>query len=218
MIRRASVVMLTVRVAGQSKPMLRFRRQTRAQFKPSHHPKCSVGPARMRLGDNLGEYFLHAIEHEQCQSKNKGVLRYSSSGLRQRAQTVMHRQPLFNQAHPCSVAALKSMFPLLTAKRSCQWPRSTGTRYSATLLQGSRAFGKHRQPSCVEPCLICETYPRRCQKKACRGSRRTLRCRVATAMRRVYTGLVRSTSHHENLTCVVYRLRFDEHCPGSHRG
>src|SRR5262245_54714153 len=25
--------------------MPRLRRQTRAQFKPSHHPKCSVGPA-----------------------------------------------------------------------------------------------------------------------------------------------------------------------------
>ena len=44
MIRRVTVIMLTARADGQSKPIPRFRRQTRAQFKPSHHPKCSVGP------------------------------------------------------------------------------------------------------------------------------------------------------------------------------
>ncbi len=36
--------MLTARAAGQSKPIPPFRRQTRAQFKPSHHPKCSGWP------------------------------------------------------------------------------------------------------------------------------------------------------------------------------
>ena len=36
MIRRVTVIMLTVRGGGQSKPIPRFRRQTRAQFKPSH--------------------------------------------------------------------------------------------------------------------------------------------------------------------------------------
>jgi hypothetical protein len=37
---------LTARAGGQSKPTPRFRRQMRAQFKPSHHPKCSgwAGP------------------------------------------------------------------------------------------------------------------------------------------------------------------------------
>ena len=35
MIRRVTVIMLTARGGGQSKPMPRSRRQTRAQFKPS---------------------------------------------------------------------------------------------------------------------------------------------------------------------------------------
>src|SRR5260370_24188799 len=36
-------MMLTARAGGQSKPIPRFRRHRRAQFKPSRHPKCSVG-------------------------------------------------------------------------------------------------------------------------------------------------------------------------------
>ena len=44
MIRRVTVMMLTARAGGQSKPMPRFRRQTRVQFKPSRHPDMFSWP------------------------------------------------------------------------------------------------------------------------------------------------------------------------------
>jgi hypothetical protein len=43
-IRRVTVIMLTARAGGQSKPFPRFRRQTRAQFKQSHRQISLVGP------------------------------------------------------------------------------------------------------------------------------------------------------------------------------
>src|SRR5262247_1089176 len=47
-------MMLTVRDGGQSKPMPRFRRQTRGRFKPSRHPICSVSWTPTRFPFHTG--------------------------------------------------------------------------------------------------------------------------------------------------------------------
>ena len=54
MIRRVTVIMLTARADGQSKPMPHFRRQTQAQFKPDWVSALDVEGRKIWIVDAHG--------------------------------------------------------------------------------------------------------------------------------------------------------------------
>jgi hypothetical protein len=53
----------------------------------------------------------------------------------------------------------------------------------------------------------------RCEQK----TRQRGRCALRRSLSAIVS-VVRRTSHHEYLSCVVYRTRFNKHCPRTHRG